>query len=316
MARATSTNSEIVRITSLWLCDTALNWLLTFYSRFELAQKRSQDKRWTALNSFIANYAAEFNLHSQPLLLLGDSYYSTGSFQYYKKLSLRLNKEYYLISVDSSDPPVFWPLALHELCHCWLSSSHAVDSIYGAHASEMNGIDREIAENKIEEALCDSLATYIIGPSYPHAFINKLWAQFPREISDWYPANEFRIECMANILDELQLNDAANEIRNVANLRFNNSWEDEEIACVTSDLAQSTKEFAHNIPKVGKQVCSEAKKASKALEDSPPKDLPTLFFSCWTLIDETSPELISTSLDRTTDILLNALKGRSISSDA
>jgi hypothetical protein len=311
LVHAASTKSEIVRITNLWLCDTALHWLQTFYDRFELAEKRSKDEKWMALCGFISYYAMEFKLHSLPMPLLGDSYYSTGSFEYYKKLSLRLSKEYYLVSVDSSDPPVFWPLAVHELCHCWLSSSSVVDSIYGTHANEFNGISHDIAESRIEETLCDSLATYLIGPAYPYAYIHKLWAQFPIKTSEYYPSNEYRIECMASILDELQLNNIASEIRLLAKQRFNNSWEEEEIACVTSDLAQYAQELTRNIPQVSTQVCSEARKASKVLKDSPPENLSTLFLSCWMLIDETRPELLPASLNFTTEVLLKSLKGRS-----
>jgi hypothetical protein len=297
-----------VRKNSLWLCDTALNWLLTLYGRFESVEKRSKDSKWIALNNFITNYLGEFKFLSTPMPLLGDSYYSTGSFQYYRKLSLRLTKEYYLVSVDSTDSPIFWPLVLHEMAHCWLGSSHVVNSIYAAHNNNMNGLDREVAENRIEEALCDSLATSLIGPAYPFSFINKLWAQFSREVSNWYPTNEFRIECMANILDELQLTEIANELRMIVNEKFSNSWNNEEIACVIDDLAQTTKEFSRTLPKISSKIGIEAENACSALDKSPPKDMPTLFFSCWKLLDKMEPSKIPTELNRITDILLKALK--------
>jgi len=172
LARTRSTTSEVVRTASLWLCDTALHWLSIQYGIFKIAESGTHDGRWAALNSFVANYASELKLQAMPLPLLGDSYFSTGSFQYYRHLALRLEREYYVVSVDASDPPVFWPLLLHEISHCWLGSRNYVEVVCGAHPDEVSRMDRRVIESRIEEALCDILATRIIGPAYP--FSSKL----------------------------------------------------------------------------------------------------------------------------------------------
>ena len=94
---------------------------------------------------------------------------------------------------------------------------------------------------------------------------------------------------MANILDELQLTDVANELRMIVNEKFSNSWNNEEIACVIDDLAQTTKEFSRTHPQDKLKDLHRSRKHMSALNKSPPKDMPTLFFSCWILLDKMEP---------------------------
>lgn len=247
-----------------------------------------------------------------PLPLLGDSYFSTGSFQYYRRLALRLEREYYVVSVDTSDPPVFWPLLLHEISHCWLGSRNYIEVVCGAHPDEVSRMDRRVIESRIEEALCDILATRIIGPAYPFSYFNKLWAQFPVEVTREYPSHSFRIECMARVLDELQFSQMAEETRSMGNERFADNWQNEYISWSIDDLIGVTRELPEL---VSTELYLMVEESSKTLEGSPPKDLPTLFLSCWMLIDNAELSQIPSTLDRTSNIILRALKGRAGSSD-
>jgi hypothetical protein len=307
LSRAHSTRLDVVRANSLWLCDIAFKWLLIQHGRFKIARRQLNDERWVALNKFVATYASELKLESIPLPLLGDSYFSTGSFQYYRKLAMRLEKEFYLISVDASDPPLFWPLMIHELSHCWLGSSDVIASIQETHSNEINLTNQEMAESRLEEALCDALATRLIGPAYPLSYINKLWAQFPREVSPWYPTNEFRLECMAIMLSELRLHNLANDIRDIANGKFAGKWDDEEIACSINDLINVAREMSKGL---SPEVYAIATKSEKILESPTTLDMPTLFFSCWNALNLAQPNQISSTLDKTSVSIINALKGR------
>jgi hypothetical protein len=303
---ARSTTLEPVKTANLWLCDTALHWLSLQYSIFKIAESGTHDERWAALNSFVANYASELKLQAIPLPLLGNAYFSTGSFQYYRRLALRLEREYYVVSVDASDPPVFWPLLLHEVSHCWLGSRNYVDVICGTHSDDVGRMEREVVERRVEEALCDALATRIIGPAYPFSYFNKLWAQFPTKAAQEYPSHRFRVECMARVLDDLQFYQMAEETRSLGNERFADNWQDEDISWSINDLISVTRELPEL---VSPELYSMVEESSRTLESSPPKDLPTLFLSCWMWVDTAELNRIPSTLDKTSTIILRTLKG-------
>jgi hypothetical protein len=306
LSRARSTKSEIVKANNLWLCDTALQWLLLQYGRFRIVEREVQNVRWMALNNLVGSYVSKLKLPSIPLPLLGDSYFATGSFQYYRKLALRLGKEYYLVSVDGSDAPVFWPLLLHELSHCWLSSRDFVDLICGAHSSEITGLNLEIVESKVEEALCDALATRLVGPAYPFAYFNKLWAQFPYELGSGYPSHEFRIECMSRVLEEQNLQESAEEMRNMTHDRFVRSWENEDIAWCINDLVETTRELPDL---VSSDIYENARKSLGTVESATIEDMPTLFLFCWMLLDGAAADEIRSVMDKTSKVILTTLNG-------
>jgi len=153
--RAQMSKSESLRQSYFYQVDTGLRLLLFQYGIFKLVIGSSSDKRATALQNLVCYYSHLLGLKVVPLSFFGDSYYSSGSFPYYKHFSLRLKKEYYVLSVDHTDPPVFWPLALHELAHCWLSSRNDVDRVCHDHPSDLKGIDKDLVESRLEEAFCD-----------------------------------------------------------------------------------------------------------------------------------------------------------------
>jgi len=312
LERVSSSRSDSVRRSCLWLCDTVFQWLLIQFSTFKIAEASVPDRRWVALNNFTSYYATELNLAVTPLPLFGYTYFSSGSFSYYKRLALRLERDYYVLSVDKADPPLFWPLALHEFSHCWLGLKDHVDRICGVHPEEMYRIERATVEERVEEALCDTLATRIIGPAYPKSYVNKLWARFPAGVVASYPSHRFRIECMARILDDMELFKAAADLRKLGDAQFTDSWRDEEVSWAINDLL----DVASRLPKLVSEIVDvDANKAVTLLGRSPPKDLPTLFLACWTLVERSGPEGVPLAISRTSDAILRVLEGRTVSSD-
>jgi len=280
------------------------------YGIFKIAQASTFDGRWRALNRFASYYADILDIAVTPVPLFGHTYFSTGSFSYYKTLGLRLEKEYYVLSVDKSDPPLFWPLALHELSHCWLGRRDDVDRICSRHIDEisriedMTRINRSIIEKRIEEALCDVIATYTIGPSYPYSYLNKLWAQFPAGILPEYPSHRFRIECMATVLDEMELFEQARNLRCIGDTKFSEPWQNEEIHWAIDDIVSGISE----LPKlIVDEVDVKANRAVDALEISPPKDIPTLFLACWMFLGNFEPSEIPLAITRTSEIILREM---------
>jgi len=306
LERIETSKSRSVRKSSLWLCDTALQWLLLQYSFFRIAEASVNDKRWTALNHFVSFYTQRLNFGVAPLPLFGYTYFASGSFSIYKRLSFRLEREYYVISVDKADPPIFWPIAAHEFSHCWLGRREDVDRICSNQPVGASRIDRNVTERRVEEAICDALATRIIGPAYPYSYLHKLWAQFPVSVDVTYPSHRFRIKCMAKVLEKIELYESAKNLRDTADAIFSDPWQDEDISWAINDIVATTSEM----PKfVTKDIESDAKKAAESLHASPPKDLPTLFLACWTLVDNLGAGKVSSSMVRTTDAILKVLEG-------
>jgi len=306
LERIETSKSPSVRRSYLWLCDTALQWLLLQYSLFRIAEASVSDRRWTALNHFVSFYTKKLSLGVAPLPLFGYSYFSSGSFSYYKRLSFRLEKEYYVVSVDKSDPPLFWSLAVHEFFHCWLGMREDIDRICSSQSIGTGRIDRTITERRVEEALCDALATRIIGPAYPHSYLHKLWAQFPVSVDVTYPTHRFRIECMAKVLDGLKLFESAKNVRDIGDAKFSDSWQDEEISWAMNEIVA----VASKLPRFVKEdVESEAKKEIKSLDVSPPKDLPTLLLACWMFIESPGHEGAPSAVSRASDVILKVLEG-------
>lgn len=85
-----------------------------------------------------------------------------------------MEREYYVIAVDYSDPPLLWPLVFHEIGHCLLSVRDDVDRICEQSISWVRSdISLETIHRRLEEALCDVIATYLIGPAYPYEALHQ-----------------------------------------------------------------------------------------------------------------------------------------------
>ncbi len=272
------------------------------YGRFRLALASASEENWRELSSFVSHYSHEFNLSTVPVVFFGAQYYSSGAFTYYKGLSLRLQKDYFVISVDRSDPPIFWPLVLHELSHCSLGSRDDVDRICGRHAGELRRITWEVAQRRLEESLCDALATRLIGPAYPHSYLNKLWARLSIPVELVYPSHEFRIECIASVLDGMKLFEEAGEIRELRDERFSKSWTDEEISFSLDDITDVAS-------KIHTRVTSDVTRRARAFLKGPNKsiDLPSLLLACWMTMNESSAEEMDLMTDSASQTVLKHL---------
>ena len=231
---------------------------------------------------------------------------------YYRGLSLRLEREYYVIAVDYSDPPLLWPLVFHEIGHCWLSVRDDVDRICEQSIDKIRSdISLKTVHRRLEEALCDVIATYLIGPAYPYAFLAKLWALFRGAPHPDYPSNSFRLECMARTLDSLGLSDLGNELGKIRDEKFNEAWEDEDITPLVDDILTVTSD----LPKlVSSNILNQTKNIIKDSKTS--GDLPAIFLSPWLFIDEVEHDKINTQLRRVSNSLYTLLERWSKSSNS
>jgi hypothetical protein len=210
------------------LVDLGLEWLSIQYLKFGSVLQSTTDSRWRALHGMLQFYSTALGIVPTPLPILGEGYNSTGSFIYYRDRMRRVQNRHYVVSVDGTDKPLFWPLALHELAHVWLGERDEVDRIC-ENSVEPGGLTSEEQTRRVEEALCDVLATRLIGPAYPYAFIEKLWARLEGTPGEGYPSNRFRIECMARALERQGFGNEATNLTSIGNEKFEDSWEDERI---------------------------------------------------------------------------------------
>jgi len=310
--RVQTSESKRLKEFYFYQIDTGIRWFLIQHRIFKTILESSSDKRWAALRNFVYFYSQQIGLKTSPLPFFGEEYYSSGSFPYYRTLALRLEKEYYVLCVDHTDPPVFWPLALHEIAHCWLSNRDDVDQICGRHLPDLRRIDKDTAENRVEEALCDVVATCLIGPAYPYAFVTKLWAQFPVEVSSNYPSYRYRVECMASILDRQGFCEEAADLRDIGEGKSEHGWREEEISWSLDDLQS----VADEVPSPSAtEVKRLARGASTDLELSAPSDPASLFYAAWLSLDRADPKNTANTTDKMSQAIIRVLERRSMPSD-
>ena len=220
---------------------------------------------------------------------------------------MRLNRDYYELCVDHTDPPVFWPLTIHEIAHCWLSKHEYVDDILSQHSSNIRDISLDTAASRIEESLCDVIATKLIGPAYPLAFINRLWAQLGLEIPD-YPKNNFRIECMAKVLDLQDFNDESISLRNLSDAEFEYPYHDEEISCTLDDLCS----VSQVLPSLSSEIVKkESQHPLSKIKLEKSEDLSSIFYASWLKIIRVDGAEADSTINSVSDILLDSLIGAS-----
>jgi len=287
LKRADAARSETVKEAYLFLVEMCLRYYSAQYQLFQLS-KSSMAKihAWNALRNLIRYLSNRLEMKTLPMPLLGDDYFATGSYTYFRDLSIRLRKDFYFIAVDSLDPPIFWPLIAHEIAHCWLNETRYLDRIFAS--PDVLEVKRRTSipvERRLEEVLCDMVATRLLGPAYVWAYITRLWPVFPQGVHENYPSHPFRLECMYD-------------------QRFRISWLDEEI----SQLKDILLEICENFPfTISKSVYIEGLSATPYFFDSPPKDPVILFLSCWNKVHEKGLIKIHEFLPKFTSVILKAL---------
>lgn len=284
------------------------------YGRFQYILKSSHDPRWNALRNLVDFYSQKLGLSFSPLPFFDDQYYSAGSFTYYKWLR-DLEKEYYILAVDHTDATLFWVLTIHELAHCWLSNNDQVGQISTRHLFNVRELDMETAEGRLEEALCDIIATRLVGPAYPYAFVNKLIGQFPLlRPSRHYPTFSFRIECMARALVAQGFNEDAADIRDLAEQHKLGAWEDEEISSTIDDLQEAVTGI---MPVTANKIETAAYAAAANLAKNPPTDIPALFYSAWIATDKATNSMdFASTVKSVSGIILDVLERTTMAPDS
>lgn len=282
-----------------------LSYYATQYQFFQLAKDSMKRETWYAFRSLIKYISENLKLDSSPMPILGDNYYSTGSFSYFRDPDFRPRKEYYFVSVDFMDSPIFWPLVAHEVGHCWLNETKYIQEISNLpEAFEIETKTGISVEKRIEETLCDLVGVRLFGPAYVYSYNFRLCLHFLKPVHEDYPQHSFRLNCMLDMLYRIEMDEAAENIREICGERFYADWQKEEI----SSLKDHILEASENFPKtIGRRLYEESLFLTEQLYSSPPRNPVLLFLTCWNRFLKEDPEKVVALLPRFSSIILKAL---------
>lgn len=290
----------------MFLVEMCLRYYSAQYQIFQLTKgSMAQRNTWIALRNLVKYLSDQLKMKTLPIPLFGDDYFATGSFTYFRDLPIRLRKDFYFIAVDSLDLPIFWPLITHEIAHCWLNETEYLDKIFSS--SEFQEVKRRSSipiEQRLEEVLCDIVATRLLGPVYVWAYTTRLWHVFPQAVHENYPSHPFRLECMCEVLDRTELDDVSSSLRQLRDERFRIGWQDEEISPLKDVLLEMCDDFPCTI---NKSVYIRSLSATEYFFESPPNNPVVLFLSCWNKIHQMGITKIYELLPKFTAAILTAL---------
>jgi hypothetical protein len=274
------------RTMHIWVFQESLDWLLLQHGFFKLALLDSTTSKWNALNGLIQKGSEIIDMGKPVLGAFFNTYGATGTFILNRRIGRPSGADYFMVLADELDPPFYWPLIIHELSHCWLSSQNIIEEI----SSQINPeIEQKFIERRVEEALCDAVAASLMGPSYVYSYINRLWSGFAIPNSPEYPSTSFRLELMIRILK--QANHA--KIRDLETLIEETSskdWGDEAIADSMSLIEDFTSTLPFSVEH--ENLDTDIEKIEEFVDD-PPQDIRNLYHAGWTLLNSSSRDTYS-----------------------
>jgi len=220
-----------------------------------------------------------------------NTYGSTGTFILNRRMGRPSGDDYFMVLADELDSPIYWPLVVHELSHCWLSSQNVIEEISSQIHSEL---EPKFVERRVEEALCDAVAVSLMGTSYVFSYVNRLWSSFAIPNSLEYPSNSFRLELMIRILKQTDHDEVSN-LETLIEETATTDWEDEAIV----DSMILMEDFARQLP-----FTIDAGNLTTDIENidefvaSPPDDQRKLYHIGWTLLNGSNADTYSDDFKR------------------
>ncbi len=304
ISRASHDIDSIYTINDIRLARFSLDWLTFQQQLISTAVQCSKSNKWISLQGLIEYCSKMMEISDPTLGVFSTIYGATGAFDYYNRIDSSSDIDYFIILVHEFDPPIFWSLAIHEIAHCWLSSKDVVMKISKQIHS---GLDIKYQEGRIEEAICDAIATSFIGPPYPFAYIECLWPVF-NQFADEHPHHSFRVHLMTEVLRENGFNKTANDIEEIARNILVYDWADEEIV----DSIDLIKEAACQTSfKFTLDSMTEIDYDIVEFTSQPPNDVRCLFNVGWKLINNAPDNRYFNVFESVSNIIQMSLEGKS-----
>jgi hypothetical protein len=287
--------SRTPEIRSLFISDADL--LLSYFAYqaqlINSAWKNLEAKAWPAFSKLITWLSRTLGLDQIPIPMLGGAYFTSSLYREQFQAEI---PHYYLTSADAFDETLYWPLMAHELAHCKLNeTSHVKTALREA---RKRGVDRklgaEACQRRLEQVLCDVLATRLLGPAFALSFAQKLEPVFSFPLPIDEPSFQLRLECIASTLEDAELTDTAKTIRSVGQEHFETDWNDDPLAVLKLTLIRACDDQPVLISKDG--YAASMKACSSLQMEKLPSDPVLLFQTAWlsiaSSVDSCSPSFV------------------------
>jgi len=238
------------------------------------AWKNLDSKEWPAFSKLISWLSGTLGLDHVPIPMLGGGYFTSSL--YLEQFQAEV-PHYYLTSADAFDEPLYWPLMAHELAHCKFNeTSHVKTALREA---RKRGVDRklgaEACRRRLEQILCDVLATRLLGPGFALSFAQKLEPVFSFPLPIDEPSFQLRLECIASTLEDAELTDTAKTIRSIGQDQFESDWNDDPLASLKPTLTR----LCDNLPLlISKENYATSIKACSSLPSQGLPSDPVMWF--------------------------------------
>lgn len=302
-----------LRDTFLFQAFTCLRLYSIHHFLIQSAEREATSVKRISFQNFVSSLSDHIKLTKRPISVLGDDYFASGS-PTYREYGIQIEKPFYMVVSDGLDYPLFWTLIAHELAHCRLSETEHLKKLYKI-ANEMNLFRRlrmDHCEKRIEQAMCDIIATRLLGPAFVYAYFLRLYPDFLENHAEEEPSHQFRIECMAETLECADLHEIANWIRERRDEKFGKSWEHEEIASLKESLVKVSDGFPLLINREKYEYFGGLVGVPK-LDPRLLKDPISLSVGCWFKLTETKVERAINSLEKLSRVFVKGLKWASSS---
>ena len=305
-----------LRDTFLFQAFTGLRLYSVHHFLIQSAERDINNPKWISLQNFVFHLSDQIELTKRPVSILGDDYFATGS-PMYREYGIQIEKPFYIVVADRFDYPLFWTLSAHELAHCRLSETEHLRKLYKI-ANEMNLFRRlrmDYCQKRIEQAMCDIIATRLLGPAFVYAYFLRLYPDFLENNAEEEPSHQFRIECMTETLECAELHQIANWIREKRDEKFRKSWEDEEISSLKEVLLKLSDGFPLSIDKRRYEHYSSIVSVPKP-DYYLLKDPISLSMACWFKVAETGIGKTLNSFEKLSSVFITELKRASSSANS
>ncbi|MCL5732255.1 MAG: hypothetical protein M1285_02545 [Candidatus Thermoplasmatota archaeon] len=278
--KAAVTNDKMAKDGFMAVADKVLRDLSEDASLFFMFENSLKNKKWKPLTN-LSNRCSEYmGLKRNPsVVLYGSSNFSaSGPSNMTGRLKLE-GETYSLVVIDHSLDALLWPSVVHEIAHLLPSIDELVDNLYyRSGLSKRVNIDEGIS--KLTEAVCDSLATSIMGPSYPLSFYAQYYQIFGQGDYRIHPTDEFRMKLMTEILRSNNLKSYADSIDKLLTNRSRNSWKNDVLANYIDEIISGTR----NVVIKKSDVPFRRGMRLDDFVSGPPRDIYSLFNEGWSLV--------------------------------
>ena len=289
------------------LANYLINMVSEDLSLFKLFEQSVSDERWKSATKMVLECSQFMGVSPIPAVVLsGSGYFNTqGPPDIRTDVGKNIPK-YNVVSVEQLHSPILWPNVVHELCHFLVLESEAPDKIYTSIGDYQ--LEIESTQNKIEEAICDCVATLIMGPSYPFSYLAQYFQILSNTAHIGHPSDSLRLKLMSDILFKSKMPQESKEIEEILINKLGKAWQQDELFPAFDRIIKDSTRLIR-IPKYRNF------RRGLTLDDfkkDTPSDVYSLFNEGWNII-RSSPQQDKRTYREVSDLILKRLKRGSIS---